>query len=140
MEDLEVTGGIVIPAHELRFRFARSAGPGGQNVNKVESRAELLFDIAASSAFTDTQRQRILSALRSKVDKDGILHVVAQDSRSQWQNREFALARLADALRVALTPKKKRVPTRPSRGSKEDRFRTKKKRGEIKRSRGRVSE
>lgn len=140
MEDLEVTGGIVIPTHELRFRFARSAGPGGQNVNKVESRAELLFDIAASSAFTDTQRQRILSALRSKVDKDGILHVVAQDSRSQWQNREFALARLADALRVALTPKKKRVPTRPSRGSKEDRFRTKKKRGEIKRSRGRVSE
>ena len=140
VEDLEINAGIVIPARELKFRFARSGGPGGQNVNKVESRAELLFDVRASSAFTETQRHRIQAVLRSRLDAEGVLHVVVQDSRSQWQNREFALARLAEILRIAVIPKKRRLATKPSRGSKESRFKAKKIRGEIKRNRGRVSE
>ncbi|MBK7257572.1 MAG: aminoacyl-tRNA hydrolase [Ignavibacteriae bacterium] len=140
MDGLEVSEGVVIPAREIRFRFARSGGPGGQNVNKVESRVELLFDLAASSAFSDAQRHRLRSALRTKLDDDGVLQIVVQESRSQWQNRETALARLAETIRVALIPRKRRVATKPSRGSKEERVRSKKKRGEIKRNRGRISD
>ena len=140
MDGLEISEGVVIPAREIRFRFARSGGPGGQNVNKVESRVELLFDLAASSAFSDAQRNRLRSALRTKLDDDGVLQIVVQESRSQWQNRETALARLAETIRVALIPRKRRVATKPSRGSKEERVRSKKKRGEIKRNRGRISD
>lgn len=140
MDGLEISAGVVIPAREIRFRFARSGGPGGQNVNKVESRVELLFDLAASSAFSDAQRHRLESVLRTKLDDDGVLQIVVQESRSQWQNRETALARLADMIRVALIPRKRRVATKPSRGSKEERVRSKKKRGEIKRNRGRISD
>lgn len=140
MDGLEVSAGVVIPAREIRFRFARSGGPGGQNVNKVESRVELLFDLAASSAFSDAQRHRLRSALRTKLDDDGVLQIVVQESRSQWQNRETALARLAETIRVALIPRKRRVATKPSHGSKEERVRSKKKRGEIKRNRGRISD
>lgn len=140
MDGVEITAGVTIPMREIRFRFARSGGPGGQNVNKVESRVELLFDVATSTAFTETQRQRLRSALRNKLDDDGMLQIVVQESRSQWQNRELALARLAETIRVALIPRKKRVATRPSRGAKEERFRSKKKRGEVKRNRGRVTD
>jgi ribosome-associated protein len=140
VDDLEVRAGVVIPGREIRFRFARSGGPGGQNVNKVESRVELLFDVATSVAFSDAQRHRIRSALANRLDADGVLQIAVQESRSQWQNREIALQRLAEMLSTALTPRKKRVATKPSRGSKEERFRAKKKRGEIKRNRGRVSD
>lgn len=140
MEDLEITPTITVPAREIKFRFARSGGPGGQNVNKVESRAELLFDIASSTAFSDAQKHRIHAALQKRMDAEGVLHIIVQDSRSQWQNREFAMMRLAELLQRALVPRKKRVATRPSRGSKEERFREKKKRGETKRSRGRIED
>ncbi len=140
MDSVEITAGVTIPMREVRFRFARSGGPGGQNVNKVESRVELLFDVSASSAFTVTQRQRLLSALRNKLDDDGVLQIVVQESRSQWQNREIALSRLAETIRIALIPRKKRVATKPSRGSKEERFRAKRKRGEVKRNRGKITD
>jgi len=140
VEDLVITPTLTVPAREIKFRFARSGGPGGQNVNKVESRVELLFNLAASIAFSDTQKHRIHTALQKRLDADGILHIVVQESRSQWQNREFALTRLAELLKSALTPRKRRVATRPSRGSKEERFRVKKKRGEVKRSRGRIED
>jgi ribosome-associated protein len=140
VEDLAITPTITVPAREIKFRFARSGGPGGQNVNKVESRVELLFDPASSSGFSDAQKHRIHAALQKRMDAEGVLHIVVQDSRSQWQNREFAVMRLAELLKGALTPRKKRVATRPSRGSKEERFRQKKKRGETKRSRGRIED
>lgn len=135
-----MTSSIAIPLRDVRFRFARGGGPGGQNVNKVETRVELLFDLAGSTVFSDAQKQRLLRVLASRLDEDGILHVMAGESRSQWQNRERALGRLAALLREALTPRKKRVATRPSRGSKEERFREKKQRGATKRLRGRVDE
>jgi ribosome-associated protein len=140
VDDLGVAPGVMIPAREIKFRFARSGGPGGQNVNKVESRVELLFNVLASVAFTETQRHRLQAALHKRLDDDGVLQIVVQDSRSQWQNRELALARLADTIRAGLTPRKKRVATRPSRGSKEERVKAKKIRGNIKKNRGRVSE
>lgn len=140
MEDLVITPTLTVPAREIKFRFARSGGPGGQNVNKVESRVELLFDLASSGTFSDTQKHRILTALQKRLDADGVLHIVVQESRSQWQNREFALMRLAELLKSALTPRKRRVATRPSHGSKEERFREKKKRGEVKKSRGRIED
>jgi len=135
MSDLIVNSTVRIPSTEIRFRFARSGGPGGQNVNKVESRAELLFDVRHSSSFTETQRHRVLTALRTRLDTDGVLHVVVQDSRSQWQNRERALQRLGELLRAALIPRKKRVPTRRSSGSNEERITEKRRRGEKKRDR-----
>jgi ribosome-associated protein len=140
VDDLEIGAGVVIPGREIRFRFARSGGPGGQNVNKVESRVELLFNVADSSAFSEAQRHRLRLALAKRLDEEGILQIVVQESRSQWQNREIALRRLAETLRVALTPRKRRVATKPSRGAKEERFRAKRKRGETKRNRGRVSD
>lgn len=137
MSDLIVNSTVRIPSAEIRFRFARSGGPGGQNVNKVESRAELLFDVRRSVSFSETQRHRVLAALRHRLDTDGVLHVVVQDSRSQWQNRERAVQRLGELLRAALTPRKKRVPTRRSAGSNEERITEKRKRGERKRDRKR---
>jgi ribosome-associated protein len=140
VEDLVISPTLIVPGREIKFRFARSGGPGGQNVNKVESRVELLFDLNASVAFSDSQKHRIHAALQKRLDAEGILHIVVQESRSQWQNREFAVMRLAELLKAALTPRKKRVATRPSRGSKEERFREKKKRGETKRSRGQIED
>ncbi|MCC6398751.1 MAG: aminoacyl-tRNA hydrolase [Bacteroidetes bacterium] len=137
MSDLIVNNAVRIPSAEIRFRFARSGGPGGQNVNKVESRAELLFDVRHSASFTETQRHRVLTALRTRLDADGVLHVVVQDSRSQWQNRERAVQRLGELLRAALTPRKRRVPTKRSAGSNEERITAKRRRGERKRDRRR---
>ncbi len=135
MPDLFVNARLTIPSAEIRFRFARSGGPGGQNVNKVESRVEVLFDVQNSAALSDLQRHRLLAVLRSRLDSKGVLHIIVQDSRSQYQNRESALVRLAELLRAALVPRKKRVPTKPSRGSRERRITTKRKRGEQKRAR-----
>jgi ribosome-associated protein len=137
--DIDIIPGIRIPLRELKFLFTRSAGPGGQNVNKVSTRVELLYDLASSSALTDEQKARARSALGARIGPDGVLRVQAQNSRSQWQNRLIAAERLAGLLRQALRPRKKRVASRPTRGSREERFRTKKKKGTIKRFRGRVS-
>lgn len=136
---IEVMPGVRIPLTELSFMFTRSGGPGGQNVNKVATRVELLFDVEASPSLDDRQKAAVRSALRARIGSDGVLRVQAQDSRSQWQNRQRAAERLAALLRVALRPRKKRVASRPTSGSREERFRTKKKKGAIKRFRGRVS-
>jgi len=126
--------GLVIPAAELSERFSRSPGPGGQSVNTADSRVELGYDVAASTALSDAQRARALRRLDAPV-----IAVVASEHRSQHRNRVAARERLADRLREALAPPPApRRATRPTRGSKERRLEAKKQRGRTKSLRGRV--
>lgn len=126
---------LQIPTGELQFRFARSGGKGGQNVNKVETKVELLFDVRNSPSLSDSQRSHIIERLKSHTDSNGIVHIIAQESRSQWQNREIAVQKFVDSLQKALKPRKKRIATKISKGAKERRLETKKHRGNIKRLR-----
>ena len=132
---LTIGSRMTIPFAELEFRFARSGGHGGQNVNKVETRVELLFDVAHSQSLREADRQLILERLASRIDSAGVLRIVAQESRSQWKNREQALARFVELIAKAVKPKKKRVATKISAAGKEKRLRSKKLRGEVKRMR-----
>jgi len=132
---LSINSRVKIPSSELRFRFARSGGHGGQNVNKVETRVELLFDAAHSPTLCDADRLRILRHLESRIDSNGIVRVVAQESRSQWRNRENAVERFVELLRAALKPRKKRIATRLTGAAKEKRLEQKKRRSETKRLR-----
>ena len=132
---LPVGGSVSIPETELRWRFSRAGGPGGQGVNTTDSRVELSFDVAASTAFTEHQRARVLARLGRRM-VDGVLTVVAAEHRSQLRNRESARARLAGLLRDALTPDPPtRRPTRPSRAARERRIAAKHRRTLTKRMR-----
>jgi len=123
---IAITGTLQIPRSEVSFRTSRSGGPGGQNVNKVESRVELEFDVEHSSSLSFEQRTKILGKLKTRIDSDGILHLVSGVSRSQWENKQIVLVEFARLLAAALKPVKKRIPTRPSRGTKEKRLKKKK--------------
>ncbi len=126
--------GLVVPAGELVERFTRSPGPGGQSVNTTDSRVELAYDVASSTALTDEQRAQLLARLPGPV-----VRIVASEHRSQHRNRLAARERLADQLRAALAPPPpKRRPTKPTRGSQQRRLDAKKQRGETKSLRGRV--
>jgi ribosome-associated protein len=127
--------GVSIPEAELRWRFSRAGGPGGQGVNTTDSRVELSFDVAASTALTPEQRDRILQRLSGRL-VDGVLTVVAAEHRSQLRNREAARSRLAAILRQAVTPDPPtRRPTRPSRAARERRLADKRRRTLTKRLR-----
>ena len=130
---------VSIPMSELRFRFARSSGPGGQHVNRTATQVELLFDVANSPSLNETQRQRVLRKLRSRIDKEGVLHLVSQETRSQLRNREEVVERFQELMRDALHVPKRRRPTRPSRAARERRLREKRRRSETKRGRRPVS-
>ena len=130
---LVVTSSVKIPRHELVVRFSTSGGPGGQHANKTATRAELTFDVEASGAFTDAQRDRV----RSKLGP--VIRVVADDERSQLRNRALAEERLVERLRGALHVDRPRRSTRPTRGSQQRRIDGKKQRGETKRARQRPS-
>src|SRR6266513_4755583 len=141
MEGLRVSRTVVIPLGELEFRFSRSGGPGGQNVNTRSTRVEVVFDVAGSPSLGPRQRARVLSRLGGRLDADGNLRVVASEQRSQAQNRELALGRLRDLLAEALRPDPPpRRPTRPSKGSVERRLASKRARSRIKRERSSVPE
>jgi ribosome-associated protein len=126
---------LQIPVSELEFRSSRSGGPGGQNVNKLETRVELLFDLNRSRSLMTEQRDLLKSNLRSKIDQSGILRVVAQESRSQWQNKQHAIEKFILLLDKALRPRKKRVKTKASKKGKEKRLQSKKRHGEKKKMR-----
>jgi ribosome-associated protein len=130
-----VRDGVVVPEHELHWRFSRSSGPGGQGVNTTDSRVELSFDVAASSAFTTTQRERALSRLSGRL-VDGVLTIAASEHRSQLRNREAAERRMAQVLREAIAPPPpKRRPTRPTKASVRRRLDGKTRRGQLKEQR-----
>ena len=132
---LRVTSRVLIPESELAWRFSRSSGPGGQGVNTTDSRVELSYDVAESSALGPTLRARAMERLAGRL-VDGVLTVRASEHRSQLRNREEALDRLADVMREALAPPPQpRKPTRPKRSSTEARLAEKKRRSDVKRLR-----
>ncbi|HTT50327.1 MAG TPA: alternative ribosome rescue aminoacyl-tRNA hydrolase ArfB [Streptosporangiaceae bacterium] len=127
--------GTVIPADELSWRFSRSSGPGGQSVNTSDSRAELSYHLAASTALGPVLKERALRALAGRL-VDGVLTVTASEFRSQLRNREAAARRMAATLTAATAPPPAaRRPTKPTRGSSERRLAAKQRRSQIKRLR-----
>lgn len=126
---------LQIPLAELEFRFSGSSGPGGQHVNKTATKVTLLFDIAQSPSLTAEQRARLLKKLANRVDKEGVLQIQAQDSRSQARNRATAVTRFQEMLAEALKKRKKRKKSRPSAAAIEARLAEKKKRSQRKQER-----
>ena len=128
-DTIRVTRSVAVPRREIELRFSRSSGPGGQHAQRTETRVEAVFDVEASSALTERQKQRV-------VTKAGpVLRAVAQDERSQWRNRELAVERLVDALRAALEVRRERKPTKPSAAAKERRLAAKRRRSDVKKLR-----
>jgi ribosome-associated protein len=126
VSDLIVSPRVTVPAGELRWRFSRSSGPGGQGVNTTDSRVELSFDVANSPSVPAFLRERALARLGDRL-VDGVLVVAASEHRSQLRNREAAVARMAALLRAALAPPPRaRRPTMPSRAAVERRLTDKK--------------
>ncbi len=137
MEDVRA-GRLHIRSDELRFRFSRASGPGGQNVNKRDTQVELLFDVAASTSLGPRQRERVLTKLASRIDADGVLRLMSSEQRTQGRNRDIAIERFCDLIAEALKPDPpKRRKTRPSKGSVDRRIATKRLRGRTKQQRTR---
>lgn len=134
-DDLRVNSWLVIPAGELRERFSRSSGPGGQSVNTTDSRVELSFDVRRSPSLPPRARERALHRLAARL-ADGVVTVAAETERSQLMNREAARARMAALLREATAPPPPpRVATKPSRHARERRLEDKRRRAQTKRNR-----
>ena len=123
---LKIAQNIVIPLDELEFRFSRSSGPGGQNVNRLETKVELRFDIQRSPSLGEEDRRLLIERLRARIGKDGCLRITAQDSRSQWKNKELVIDRFQTLLGKHLKRTTPRTPTKPTYSSKEQRLSGKK--------------
>lgn len=123
---------------EITFQTSRSSGPGGQNVNKVESRVELRFSIEHSGLLSEAQKNRLLTKLRPRLTAEGLLLITAQEDRSQLRNKDLALRKLHELLLRALHQDKPRQATKPSKSAVRKRLETKKKDGEKKANRRRV--
>lgn len=136
---IQITDSLVIEEDELTFTASRSAGPGGQNVNKVNTRITLWFNVAASPNLSQEQKKRIMTRLSTRVSRDGVLRVVSQGSRSQLANRDTAILRFIVLLQEVLTDLPPRKPTRISRQAKARRVDEKKLIGIKKKQRGRVT-
>ncbi len=132
---IEVTNEISIPEDELRFTASLSSGPGGQNVNKVNTRVTLWFDVVNSPSLSPEQKELLTSRLGSRVSKDGVLRVISQQTRSQLANREAALERFVSLLRTALKQEKARRKTGVSKMAKKRRLEEKKQHSILKRER-----
>jgi ribosome-associated protein len=132
---IHVVDGLSIPEEEIGLTASRSGGPGGQNVNKVSTKVTLTFDIDASRVLSDVQKGTIARKLATRINKEGILQVTSQRTRSQELNRTDAIERFAELLRVALTPQRARFKTRVPSGAKRQRLLEKKKRSATKQTR-----
>lgn len=132
MADLHITSRITIPDEELGFSFARSSGPGGQNVNKVNSKATLRWNPTASAALPDDVRSRFLKLYASRITNDGEILITSQESRDQPKNIAICLEKLRGMIQQVLAAPKKRRPTKPTKGSKQRRLNDKKQRAELK--------
>ncbi len=132
---IQITETLFITEEEIQLDFIRSAGPGGQNVNKVCTAVQLRFNVAQSAALSDELRHRLMKIAGSKMTENGVLVIKARRFRSQDKNRKDAIQRLVDLIRRAAVKPKTRRKTKPSPAAKERRLSTKKQRSEIKRRR-----
>ena len=128
---IRITDGIEIDDRDVKERFVRASGPGGQNVNKVATAVELRFDVRGSSLPPDV-KERLIVLAGQRLTTDGVLLIDSREHRTQGQNREAALARLVALLQRAVRRPKPRRPTRPKAGAREKRLDTKKRRGTVK--------
>ncbi len=129
VESIRVTRSVLLPRAEVELQYSRSSGPGGQHAQKSETRAVAVFDVAASAALTERQKQRVIARVGP------VLRAVAQDERSRTRNTELALERLVAQLRDALHVERRRVATKPSAAAKKRRLEGKRRRGDVKRLR-----
>jgi ribosome-associated protein len=132
---LRINDDLAIDESELDYEFARSSGPGGQNVNKVETKVTLKFVVGDSNALTDDEKLRVSQALASRITKDGVLRVTSQRHRTREANRHAAIGRFIELLDDALVVRPPRKKTRVSRAAKKRRIEGKKRRGQIKQMR-----
>ena len=133
--DLTITKTLVIPSKEIKWRFSRSSGPGGQNVNKIESRVEIIFDLEDSKVLNEYQKEILKRNLKNKLVNNS-LRLAVQENRNQLLNRQLALMKLSSMIKNALNkPFKLRKSTQPTKASQKKRVEVKKKRGELKKSR-----
>ncbi len=137
---LKINDTLSIPQQEISISAIRSRGAGGQNVNKVSTAIHIRFDVRASTAISDEDRERLLKIKDRRLSKDGVIVIKSQRYRSQDKNRSDALERLAEMIRTALVVEKPRKATKPSKKSRQKRLDEKTKRGRLKESRGKVSE
>jgi ribosome-associated protein len=137
---IDIGEGIELPEEALTFSASRSGGPGGQNVNKVNTRATVRFDVLNSPLLSDEQKRRIAGRCRTRMNREGVLRVVSQRHRTLGENRRAAIERLAEILRDALREEKPRRKTSVPRGERAGRLESKRLRSELKRTRGRIAE
>ena len=136
---IKIRNDIQIDESQLVFKFTRSGGPGGQNVNKVNTRVTVYFDIPNCSSFTDVQKWRLLSRLKTRSDKDGVIRVVSQKHRTQKANKAAVVERLVTLLKEGLETKPRRIKTKIPRRAIEKRLKEKRHRSQLKSQRAKTS-
>ena len=133
--NLKITRRIIIPSNEIQWRFSRSSGPGGQNVNKIESQVEILFNIHKSRSLNYSQKNLLLEKCNNKV-LNGCISIKVQEKRTQFQNRKLARQKLITLIKnILISEEKVRKMTIPTKSSQRKRVESKKKRGDLKRNR-----
>lgn len=125
-QKLRVTSHLSVPMSELQFRFSRSGGAGGQNVNKVSTRVELVFEVQHSPSLSEHQKALIATRLASRINTAGVLTISSQESRSQWRNREIVIQKFIALLSKALKQSAPRIATKTTKASRERRLKKKK--------------